>query len=67
MGTPTVLGLGVGGAFGTMIVSSVIAVALCEFLGRAFESAEENKENKEWSKHNIHRYIFFEAITIQFY
>ena len=35
LGVPTVLGLGVGGAFGTMIVSSIIAVALCEFLGGA--------------------------------
>ena len=46
LGAPTVLGLGVGGAFGTMIVSSIIAVALCEFLGRAFEEAKPDKEKK---------------------
>lgn len=49
LGAPTVLGLGVGGAFGTMIVSSVIAVGLCEFLGRAFESANPDKEKKVYN------------------
>ena len=49
MGTPTVLGLGVGGAFGTQIISIIIAVALCEFLGRAFESAKKDDEKKEFN------------------
>jgi len=46
---PTVLGLGVGGAFGTIIVSTVISVALCEFMGRAFESAKKDEEKKEFN------------------
>lgn len=43
----TVLGLGVGGAFGTLIVSIIISVALAEFLGRSFESAAVNKKEEE--------------------
>lgn len=45
-GTPTVLGLGVGGAFGTIIISTIISVGLCEFLGRAFETAQKDDEHK---------------------
>ena len=43
----TVLGLGVGGAFGTLVVSIVISVALAEFLGRSFECASENQKGEE--------------------
>ena len=46
IGAPTVLGLGVGGAFGTMVISSILAVGLCEFLGRAFETAKPDEEKK---------------------
>ena len=46
LGTPTVLGLGVGGAFGTIIISTTISVALCEFLGRAFETAQKDEDKK---------------------
>lgn len=49
MDTPSILGLGVGGAFGTYIVSIVISVAVSEFLGRCFESATINKERKEFN------------------
>ena len=48
-GTPSILGLGVGGAFGAYIVSIVISVAVSEFLGRAFESATQNKEQKVYN------------------
>ena len=47
--TPSMLGLGVGGAFGTYIVAIIISVALCEFLGRCFESANFEKETKEYN------------------
>ena len=52
-GALTVLGLGVGGSFGTMIISSIIAVGLCEFLGRAFEEAcpDENKKVYNYETH----------------
>jgi len=46
MDTPTILGLGVGGAFGTYIVSIIISVAVSEFLGRCFESASLKDEKK---------------------
>ncbi|MBR7172278.1 MAG: hypothetical protein IKD36_00565 [Clostridia bacterium] len=46
---PTVLGLGVGGAFGAYIVSIVIAVAVSEFLGRCFENAAIKKETKNFN------------------
>ena len=49
LGTPTVLGLGVGGAFGTIIVSTVISVALCEFMGRAFETAKKDEGAKKFN------------------
>ncbi len=45
-GAKIVLGLGVGGAFGTIIVSTLISVGLCEFLGRAFEAADKDDEEK---------------------
>ena len=45
-GAPTVLGLGVGGAFGTIIISTIISVGLCEFLGRAFETANKDEQKK---------------------
>lgn len=41
-----VLGLGTGGAFGTLIVSIIISVALSEFFGRCFENAKPDKEKK---------------------
>lgn len=49
LNTPTILGLGVGGAFGTYIVSIIISVAVSEFLGRCFETAAINKEKKEFN------------------
>ena len=53
--TPTILGLGIGGAFGTYVVSIIIAVAVSEFLGRCFESATINKEKKEFN-YKTHTY-----------
>lgn len=55
MKTPTILGLGVGGAFGTYVVAIIIAVAVSEFIGRCIESATENKEKKEFN-YNTHTY-----------
>ncbi len=52
---PTVLGLGVGGAFGTIIISTIISVGLCEFLGRAFESAKKDEGKKEFN-YETHTY-----------
>lgn len=49
LNTPTVLGLGVGGAFGTIIVSTIISVGLCEFMGRAFETAKKDEGKKEFN------------------
>lgn len=54
-GTPTILGLGVGGAFGTYVVALVISVAVSEFLGRCFESAYGDKEKKEFN-YETHTY-----------
>lgn len=48
-GVTTVLGLGVGGAFGTLVVSIIIAVALAEFFGRMFETAKKDDEKKEFN------------------
>lgn len=47
--TPSILGLGVGGAFGIYVVSIVISVAVSEFLGRCFESASLAQEKKEFN------------------
>lgn len=47
--TPSILGLGVGGAFGTYIVSIVISVAVSEFMGRAFQNASQNSERKVYN------------------
>lgn len=47
--TPSILGLGVGGAFGTYVVAIIISVAVSEFLGRCFESASLEKEEKEFN------------------
>ena len=55
LGAPTVLGLGVGGAFGTIIISTTISVALCEFLGRAFETAQKD-EGKKVFNYETHTY-----------
>ena len=49
LNTPTILGLGVGGAFGTYIVAIIISVAVSEFLGRCFETATINKEKKKFN------------------
>ena len=46
--TPSILGLGVGGAFGAYVVAIVIAVAVSEFVGRCVECAI-GKENKEYN------------------
>lgn len=48
-GTPTILGLGVGGAFGTYIVSILIAVALSEFVGRCIELIVSKSNEKEYN------------------
>ena len=48
-GTPSILGLGVGGAFSSYIVAIIISVALCEFLGRCFEAAALKKEEKNFN------------------
>ena len=48
-GTPTTLGLGTGGAFGTLIVSIIVSVATAEFFGRAFESANPDKSEKKFN------------------
>lgn len=48
-GAPTILGLGVGGAFGTVVIATIISVALCEFLGRAFTCACPDQEEKEFN------------------
>ena len=40
--TPTILGLGVGGAFGSYVIAIIISVAVSEFLGRCFETAAVN-------------------------
>ncbi len=55
MHTPSILGLGVGGAFGTYIVAIIISVAVSEFLGRCFESATINKEEKVYN-YETHTY-----------
>lgn len=54
-GAKSILGLGVGGAFSTYIVAIIISVALSEFLGRAFESAYGDKENKIYN-YKTHTY-----------
>ncbi|MBQ9790344.1 MAG: hypothetical protein IJW24_01975 [Clostridia bacterium] len=51
----SVLGLGVGGAFGTLIVAVLISVALAEFLGRMFETAKPDQEKKEFN-YDTHTY-----------
>lgn len=48
-GVPSILGLGIGGAFGTYVVAIIISVAVSEFLGRCFESATIQKEEKEYN------------------
>lgn len=53
--TPSVLGLGVGGAFSTYIVAIIISVAVSEFLGRCFESASLKNEKKEFN-YKTHTY-----------
>ena len=45
-GAPSILGLGVGGAFGVYVVAIVISVAVSEFLGRCFESASKDNKDK---------------------
>lgn len=55
MNTPSILGLGVGGAFGTYIVSIIIAVAVSEFFGRCFEAATIDKEEKVFN-YTTHTY-----------
>ena len=47
--TPTILGLGIGGAFGTYVVAIVVSVAVAEFLGRCFESAMPDPEQKDFN------------------
>lgn len=47
--TPSILGLGVGGAFSTYIVAIIISVAVSEFLGRCFQAASTKDEKKEFN------------------
>jgi len=54
-GVPSILGLGVGGAFSTYIIAIIISVALCEFLGRCFEAASGKKEKKKFN-YRTHTY-----------
>ena len=49
MGKTTVLGLGTGGAFSTMMILIIVAVSLAEFFGRAFESACPDKKAKRFN------------------
>ena len=49
LGTPTVLGLGTGGAFGTYVIAALISVGLAEFFGRAFEGAKPDEEKKKFN------------------
>lgn len=53
--TPSVLGLGVGGAFGTYVISVLIAVGLAEFLGRSFANAKPDDYRKEFN-YQTHTY-----------
>ena len=55
LGAPTVLGLGVGGAFGTYVIAILIAVGLAEFLGRAFTAAKPDEQKKEFN-YQTHTY-----------
>ena len=55
VGTPSILGLGVGGAFSAYVVAIVISVAVSEFLGRCFEAAAIKKEKKEFN-YKTHTY-----------
>lgn len=48
-GVSTILGLGTGGAFGTIIVSILISVALAEFFGRMCETAKKDTEKKVYN------------------
>lgn len=48
-GVPSILGLGVGGAFGAYVVAIVVSVAVSEFLGRCFENASMYDEKKEFN------------------
>ena len=54
-GITSVLGLGVGGAFGTQIISIIIAVALAEFFGRMFETAKKDDDKKVFN-YDTHTY-----------
>lgn len=53
--TPTVLGLGVGGAFSTYVIAILIAVGLSEFLGRAFTNAKPDDQKKKFN-YKTHTY-----------
>ena len=55
-GTPSILGLGVGGAFSTYVVAIIISVALSEFIGRIMESASKDKDNKKQFNFDTHTY-----------
>ena len=55
MKTPSILGLGVGGAFSTYIVAIIIAVALSEFIGRCFQMVNPDNEKKEYN-YETHTY-----------
>ena len=54
--TPSILGLGVGGAFSTYIVSIIIAVSLSEFIGRIMESVNKDKDDKKDFNYDTHTY-----------
>ena len=55
LGTPSVLGLGTGGAFGTYVIAALISVGLAEFFGRAFTNAKPDKEEKKFN-YQTHTY-----------
>ena len=54
-GNKSILGLGVGGAFSTYIVAIILSVALSEFLGRCFETASLEREEKVFN-YKTHTY-----------
>lgn len=55
LNAPTMLGLGVGGAFGTYVIAILIAVGLAEFLGRAFTCAKPDEQKKQFN-YETHTY-----------
>ena len=65
-GVPSILGLGIGGAFGVYVVSILISVAVSEFLGRCFESAKKDEDKKEFN-FETHTYDSEKNVKIKSY